>query len=137
MAATREEAGILAAARAPDRVEEQARRTRAAAALAIPAAVADLVRAGIPGAAAEVVDTPAAATAAAPAVAIAAVNPHLLMLPVGAIPRSLLTHHFDEHAFGALPVEFRVEDALPGPEIELPGGNGENDLMMDEQRLQV
>lgn len=47
----------------------------------------------------------------------------------------LHSHHLHDHAFSALSVEFRVVDLLPWAEIQLPGGDRNNNLMMDQQAL--
>jgi hypothetical protein len=55
------------------------------------------------------------------------------------IPRrfELLAHYFYDHAFAALAIKFRVENALPGAEIELAIRHRNDHLVMDQQRLQV
>src|SRR5207302_6170824 len=47
------------------------------------------------------------------------------------------SHNFHNHALVSLPVELRVENPLPRAQIELAPGNGYDDFMMDQQRLQV
>jgi hypothetical protein len=49
----------------------------------------------------------------------------------------LLTHHFNDDAFGPLSVEFRVIDLLPWAEIEFARGNRNDDFMVNEKALQV
>jgi len=48
-----------------------------------------------------------------------------------------LPHHFYNHPFPPLSVEFRVVDLLPGPEIQFAVGHGEKYFMMDQQTFQV
>ena len=38
----------------------------------------------------------------------------------------LFSHHLHDHALVTLTIELGVEDALPGPEIELAGGDGDD-----------
>jgi len=49
----------------------------------------------------------------------------------------LLSHHFDDHPLVPLPVKLRVEDALPGPEVQAPGGDWHNHFVMNQQSLKV
>src|SRR6267142_338388 len=50
---------------------------------------------------------------------------------------SLLSHHFHDHSLVPLPIELRVENALPRAEIQFACGDRHNHLMMDQQRLQM
>src|SRR5512135_203309 len=49
----------------------------------------------------------------------------------------LLAQYLDHHALSPLTVELRVIDLLPGSEIQLPGRDRHDDLMMDQQALQM
>jgi len=49
----------------------------------------------------------------------------------------LFAHYLDNDAFRALPVEFRVIDLLPRPEIQLPIRHRNDHLMVNQQALQV
>jgi hypothetical protein len=51
-------------------------------------------------------------------------------------PRSL-AHHFHDHPLVALAVEFGIEDPLPGSQVEFALGDRNDDLVVDEQRLQM
>jgi hypothetical protein len=51
--------------------------------------------------------------------------------------KNLLAHDFDNDAFFAAAVELGVIDFLPGAEVEAAGGDGDDDLMVDEEALQV
>src|SRR5215813_14451264 len=48
-----------------------------------------------------------------------------------------LSHNLHDHALLTLPLEFGVEDPLPGAEIETACGDRNYDLMMNQQCLQV
>src|SRR6267378_4432491 len=60
-------------------------------------------------------------------------------IPPSARPttNSLLSHNFHDHSLVPLPIELRVENALPDAEIQFAGGDRHNHLMMDQQRLQM
>jgi hypothetical protein len=45
----------------------------------------------------------------------------------------LLAHDFDDHPLVALTIELRIENALPGAEVELSGRDWNDYFMMDEQ----
>ena len=49
----------------------------------------------------------------------------------------LLTNDFYQYSFCPSAVELAIEDLLPRSEIELAFGDGQDDLVMDEQALQV
>src|ERR1043166_3636855 len=49
----------------------------------------------------------------------------------------LLPHHFDNHAFVTLSVEFRIEDSLPCAQVEFSRRDRHNHFVMDEQRLEM
>src|SRR5260370_12925989 len=49
----------------------------------------------------------------------------------------LLAEHLDDHPFPALSIPLAVEHALPGPEIELPAGDGHDHLVPDCEAAQV
>jgi hypothetical protein len=51
--------------------------------------------------------------------------------------RISLAHDFNNDAFGALSVEFRVINLLPRSEIQLPGGHRHDHLVVNQQALQV
>ncbi len=51
--------------------------------------------------------------------------------------QSLFTHNLDNHSLVPLPIEFRIEDALPRAEIELACRDWDDDFVMDEQSLQM
>src|SRR5208282_6546283 len=52
-------------------------------------------------------------------------------------PSRLFSHHFYEHAFVAPPVEFGVENLLPGTEVELAAGHRDDDFVVNDQRFQM
>src|SRR3954447_14499514 len=49
----------------------------------------------------------------------------------------LLAQDLDDHALWAPPVEFGVEDLLPGAEIEATGGHGHDHLVVHQQVLEM
>jgi hypothetical protein len=49
----------------------------------------------------------------------------------------LLTHDFHNHPLVTLTVKFSVENSLPSAEVELTGGDGNDDFVVDEQGFQV
>ena len=49
----------------------------------------------------------------------------------------LLSHHFHDDSFITLPIEFGIENALPGTQIQLASRDWNDDFMMDQQRFQV
>src|SRR5579863_1623170 len=51
--------------------------------------------------------------------------------------RELLAHHFHNDSLVPLTVELGVENPLPSAEIQSPGGDRNDDLMMYEQRLEM
>jgi len=52
-------------------------------------------------------------------------------------PSCLFSHHFNEHSFVALAVEFGVENLLPGAEVEFPVGDRNNDFVVNQQRFEM
>ena len=52
-------------------------------------------------------------------------------------PSCLFSHHFNDHSFVALAVEFGVENLLPGAEVEFPVGDRDNDFVVNDQRFEV
>src|SRR6266446_883929 len=52
-------------------------------------------------------------------------------------PSCLFSHDFNDDSFVALPVEFGIENLLPGAEIEFPVGDRDDDLVMNDQRFEV
>ena len=50
-------------------------------------------------------------------------------------PSPIDAHDLDDHALLSLPIEFRVEDPLPGAEIELPVGDWDDNFVVDQQCL--
>src|SRR5450756_1589942 len=52
-------------------------------------------------------------------------------------PSCLFSHHFNDHSFVALAVEFGVENLLPGAEVEFSVGDREDDFVVNDQRLEV
>ena len=51
--------------------------------------------------------------------------------------RLSLTHRLEEDPLWPLSIPLAVEDALPGAEVEPARGDGDDDLVMNEQGLQV
>ena len=51
--------------------------------------------------------------------------------------RALFAHDFNDEALGALAVELGVEDLLPRAQVEHAFGDGEDDLLMDDDVLEV
>lgn len=49
----------------------------------------------------------------------------------------LFPHRLDDHALGPLAVKLGVEHLLPGTQIELAAGDGQEDLMPEQEVLQV
>jgi hypothetical protein len=49
----------------------------------------------------------------------------------------LLSHHFDDYPLLTLAVEFGVENALPGAEVEASSCDRDNDFVMNEQCLEM
>src|SRR6185437_14869330 len=49
----------------------------------------------------------------------------------------LLSHHFHNYPLAALAVELGIKNALPSAEIELARGDGQDNLVVDEQGLEV
>src|SRR5262249_53882072 len=58
-------------------------------------------------------------------------------MPTSAFPFHLLTHYFNDDAFGPLSVEFGIVDLLPRSKIEFARSHWNDDLVMDQQTLQV
>ncbi len=56
---------------------------------------------------------------------------------IGALAALLDAEDFDDDAFAALAVELRIEDPLPGAEVETAVGYRQRGLVVQEQRLQV
>src|SRR5579864_5000631 len=52
-------------------------------------------------------------------------------------PSDLFSHYLYDDPLVTLAVEFRVEDALPGTEVEPARSDGNDDLMMDQERFQM
>src|ERR1700722_8807926 len=50
---------------------------------------------------------------------------------------ALLPHRLHDESLVPLPVELGVEHPLPGPEVEAALGDGNDDLVMNEHRLEV
>ena len=48
---------------------------------------------------------------------------------------SLLSNDFDDDSFGALPIEFAGEEARPAAKVDSAIGDGQNDLMMQQEVL--
>ena len=51
--------------------------------------------------------------------------------------RNLFTHYFNDDAFLALAVEFGIVNLLPGAEIELTGGHGNDHLVVHQEAFQM
>lgn len=51
--------------------------------------------------------------------------------------RSLLSNYFHDDALGALAIKFNVEDALPGTGVDLTPGDGDDNLVVEQQVFQV
>jgi hypothetical protein len=49
----------------------------------------------------------------------------------------LLTDDFDDDTFGALPIKFAVEEALPGPKVDPAIGDGQDNLVMQQEVFEV
>src|SRR4051812_25782618 len=49
----------------------------------------------------------------------------------------LLTHRLDDHPLGTSAIPFSIEDSLPRSQIELTGGDGDDDFMADGERTEV
>jgi hypothetical protein len=56
---------------------------------------------------------------------------------IGALAALFDAEDFDDDAFATLPVELRIEDALPGAEVEAAVGYRQHGFVVQEQRLQV
>lgn len=54
-------------------------------------------------------------------------------------PNLLFAHsqHFHDHSLSPLSVEFRIENPLPGTQVELAIGNRQGGFVMEKQRLQM
>jgi hypothetical protein len=50
---------------------------------------------------------------------------------------SLFSDDLDDDPFGALPIEFAVEKALPGTKIDPAIGDGQDDLVMQQEVFEV
>src|SRR5438128_2213811 len=46
-------------------------------------------------------------------------------------------HGLENHALGPLPVPLSIEDALPRPEVQLSGGDRDDDLVADGQGTEM
>ena len=55
----------------------------------------------------------------------------------GARECQLFPHDLDDHTLSAPSVEFGIVDLLPRTEIQLSGGDRNDNFMMDQQALQV
>ncbi len=51
-------------------------------------------------------------------------------------PAASLSHRLHDDALAPAAIELRVEDLLPGPEIELPRGDGHDHLVVHEDRFE-
>lgn len=49
----------------------------------------------------------------------------------------LFANHFDEDAFGTLTVKFDIEETLPGTKINVPAGDREYDLVVQQEIFEV
>ncbi len=54
----------------------------------------------------------------------------LLVRPCDILPFHLLSDDFDDDPFGALPIEFTVEEALPRTKVDPAIGDGQDYLVM-------
>ena len=52
-------------------------------------------------------------------------------------PSRLFSHDFNDDSFVALPIEFGVEDLMPGTKVKLPVGDWDDDLVVNDQRFQM
>ncbi len=52
-------------------------------------------------------------------------------------PGCLFSHHFNDHSFVALAVEFGVEDLLPWAEVKFAAGDRDDDFVVNDQRFKV
>jgi hypothetical protein len=50
---------------------------------------------------------------------------------------SLLSDDFDDDPFGSLPIEFTVEQALPWAKVDPAIGDGQHDLVMQQEIFEV
>jgi hypothetical protein len=49
----------------------------------------------------------------------------------------LLSNNLDDDPFGALPIEFAVEEALPRAKVDSAIGDGQDDLVMQQEVFEV
>ena len=49
----------------------------------------------------------------------------------------LLSDDFDDDPFGALPIEFTVEETLPGAKVDPAIGDGQDNLVMEQEVFEV
>src|SRR5260370_33660189 len=49
----------------------------------------------------------------------------------------LLPYYFDDDTLGTLPIKLAVEDTLPGTSIEFAIGNGNDDLVMEQEVFEM
>jgi hypothetical protein len=49
----------------------------------------------------------------------------------------LLSDDLDDDSFGALPIEFTVEEALPRTKVDFTFGDGQDDLVMQQEVFEV
>jgi hypothetical protein len=61
----------------------------------------------------------------------------LLARPCDILLFHLLSDDFDDDPFGALPIEFAVEETLPGTKVDLAIGDGQNYLVMQQEVFEV
>ena len=61
----------------------------------------------------------------------------ILLRPSDILSFPLLSDDLDDDPFGTLPIEFAVEKALPGSKVDLAIGDGQNDLVMQQEVFEV
>jgi len=52
--------------------------------------------------------------------------------PIGVTARLLHTHYLDDHPFAPLPVEFGIEDPLPGSQVQFAARYRQGCLMVQQ-----
>lgn len=59
------------------------------------------------------------------------------MRPCDSLSFYLLSNDFDDDPFGALPIEFAVEEARPATKVDPAMGDGQDNLVMQQEVFEV
>ena len=59
------------------------------------------------------------------------------MSPCDSLSFPLLSNDFDDDPFGALPIEYAVEEARPATKVDFAIGDRQDDLVMEQEVFEV